>query len=31
MPSSGPDGNDHEAAANLIERMLAGGNSVRHS
>ena len=27
----GPNGRNHEAAANLIERMLAGGNSVRHS
>lgn len=27
----GPDGPDHEAAALLIERMLRGGNSVRHT
>lgn len=27
----GPDGHDHEAAAILIERMLQGGNSVRHT
>jgi hypothetical protein len=27
----GPDGQDHEAAAVLIERILKGGNSVRHT
>lgn len=29
--SLGPDGQDHEAAAILIERILQGGNSVRHT